>query len=120
MAACVRIVEDDHDLEVLMRVIVDKAGGTVADAVPREQILTTTPWEGITHAIVDLRLMGWAFNGLDVLRFLTEIFPSIIRIACSISITDKYDALAMEAQGLAHFAVSKPVSPAVLQRLIST
>lgn len=89
----VRLVEDNDDLTMLIKHMLEPEVELVITSRDFEQLLTREPWHGIDTALVDILLGEPDIDGRDILRWLKEERPDIRRV-CFSAVANVYPELA--------------------------
>ena len=113
----VRIVEDDPDIGVLYRHVLERAGCDIVDVADvADGLFTVDVWDRVDVAVIDLMLAGSTHNGGALAVWIadnTDVRPVLVTAADARTLADVRDSLA----GRAVVMLQKPVN---LDLLIDT
>lgn len=102
----IRIIEDNTDLAFLTSTLLESYDYNIVTVTSHfDRLLKPDAWNGIDVVICDLRLSSTVL-GEDILRYLRDNHPQIMRIVYSVLAEQ-----APEARELAHYVFTKPNMP---------
>jgi CheY-like chemotaxis protein len=102
----IRIIEDNTDLAFLTSTVLEPYAYNIITTTSNfDRLRVPEAWNGVDIVICDLRLSS-KISGEDILRYLRDNHPRIMRIVYSVLAEQ-----APEARELAHYAFTKPNMP---------